>query len=186
MSQSSLLSRDGFLCDQRRPPRGACVCHHSWVFAVLLIWQSSAHAQAVPARATPSLAQMVTTLRGEGVYAFDALEYDAAVANDAAYAALLPICAPTPTTTTAACTGTTQALFSRLRELKTMPISCWDRANSNTACARHRMRWAQPCDGPPLRSMPRRAPWRPDSPTARPPSSTTASPHCASQPALFR
>jgi outer membrane lipase/esterase len=90
----------------------------SWLFAVLLIWLSSAHAQTAPGQPAPSLAQMVTTLRSEGVFQFDGLEYDAAVANDAAYAALLPICTPTPTTTTAACAGNTLALFMRLRELE--------------------------------------------------------------------
>src|ERR1700744_2707043 len=89
-----------------------------WSIAALVMWQSGAFAQAVPGAQAPSLAQMVTTLRGEGVFQFDALEYDAAGANDAAYAALLPICAPTPTTTTAGCTGTAQALFTRLRELE--------------------------------------------------------------------
>jgi outer membrane lipase/esterase len=77
----------------------------------LLLWHVAALAQQQPA---PSLALMVTTLSSEGVYQFDALEYDSAVANDAAYRTLLPICgAPT-----SACSGATQTLFSRLRDLE--------------------------------------------------------------------
>ena len=73
------------------------------------------------AQSAPSLAQMVTTLRQEGIFQFDALEYDAAVANDAAYAHLLPICGSQPAAAAAgstSCTGTTQLLFNQLRALE--------------------------------------------------------------------
>jgi outer membrane lipase/esterase len=79
---------------------------------VALAWHVAAQAQSAP-----SLVQMVTTLTQNGTYKFDALEYDAAVANDAAYARLLPICgAAAPAT--AGCTGNTQTLFNQLRALE--------------------------------------------------------------------
>jgi outer membrane lipase/esterase len=81
----------------------------------LLLWHAAAFAQQQPA---PSLALMVTTLTSQGVYQFDALEYDSAVANDAAYRNLLPICGGPPTSTPTSCTGTTQTLFGRLRDLE--------------------------------------------------------------------
>lgn len=75
------------------------------------------------AQAAPSLVQMVTQLTAEGVFQFDALEFDAAAANDAAYAHLLTICGNAPPATSApsapsACTGATLAIFNRLRQLE--------------------------------------------------------------------
>jgi uncharacterized protein with beta-barrel porin domain len=62
---------------------------------------------------------MVTTLRQEGIYQFDALEYDAAVANDAAYAQLLPVCGTQSTAGAASsCGGATRLLFNQLRALE--------------------------------------------------------------------
>lgn len=66
---------------------------------------------------TPALVDMVNTLSANGTFQFDALERQAAVANDSAYAKLLPVCgaqAQSP----AACVGTTRTLFNRLRELE--------------------------------------------------------------------
>jgi uncharacterized protein YhjY with autotransporter beta-barrel domain len=72
---------------------------------------------------SPALAQTVsgnlTDLVNSGIYAFNGLEIAAARANDAAYAALLPACAPTATGAGAAgCTGNELNLFNRLRELE--------------------------------------------------------------------
>jgi uncharacterized protein YhjY with autotransporter beta-barrel domain len=75
--------------------------------------------QTALAQSAPSLVDMITTLRQQGVYQFDALEYDAAAANDAAYANLLPICGSQATASAAAtCTGTTRLLFNQLRALE--------------------------------------------------------------------
>lgn len=75
--------------------------------------------------ATPALAQTasgnLTDLMNSGLYAFNGLEIAAAHENDAAYAALLPICATNPATgapASAACSGNTLLLFDRLRELE--------------------------------------------------------------------
>ena len=83
-------------------------------FAVLLV---ALFSQGARAQSAPSLATMVTTLRQEGIFQFDALEYDAAVANDAAYGHLLTICGP-QATAPASCAGTTQLLFNQLRALE--------------------------------------------------------------------
>lgn len=77
-------------------------------------WVSQVQAQAQ----APALVNMVNTLSANGVFQFDPLERAAAVANDNAYAKLLPICgqqAQAPATT---CTGNKLTLFSRLRELE--------------------------------------------------------------------
>jgi outer membrane lipase/esterase len=83
------------------------------------IWQGAAYAQTAP-----SLLNMVNTLTSDGVFKFDALERAAAIANDNAYAKLLPLCAGAaqPGTSvsapTAGCTGATLTLYDRLRELE--------------------------------------------------------------------
>jgi uncharacterized protein YhjY with autotransporter beta-barrel domain len=99
----------------------AALCRDGYVyalclFAALLAGSPKASAQQTPA--APSLVNMVTTLSSQGVYQFDALEYDAAAANDAAYKNLLTVCAPASGIPAASCTGTTQILFNRLRDLE--------------------------------------------------------------------
>jgi uncharacterized protein with beta-barrel porin domain len=68
-----------------------------------------------------SLLTMVNTLSSDGVYQFNALDRQAAIANDTAFANLQPLCA-TPTsaapTPSASCTGATLNLYDRLRELE--------------------------------------------------------------------
>jgi uncharacterized protein YhjY with autotransporter beta-barrel domain len=76
-------------------------------------WHASAVAQT--AGETPSLLTMVSTLTDDGVYAFNALAFAAARANDAAYARLLPLCAGAGS---AGCTGATQQLYFQLRALE--------------------------------------------------------------------
>jgi hypothetical protein len=72
-----------------------------------------------PAQAqSPALLDMVNTLSANGVYAFNGLERQAAMANDNAFTKLQPICAPAPKAPTAGCTGPTLTLFNRLRELE--------------------------------------------------------------------
>jgi uncharacterized protein with beta-barrel porin domain len=76
-----------------------------------------AHAQ------SPALVDMVSTLSANGTFQFDALERQAAIANDNAYAKLQPICggngqSEVPTAAATSCTGNTLTLFNRLRELE--------------------------------------------------------------------
>jgi outer membrane lipase/esterase len=73
-----------------------------------------------PEQGPGNLVNALRTLTNEGVFRFDALEFDAAAANDAAYDTLFPLCnapagaAAAPTT----CTGTTATLFAKLRNLE--------------------------------------------------------------------
>lgn len=73
---------------------------------------------------SPAFAQTasgnLTALVSSGIYAYNGLEIAAAKTNDAAYAALLPICGNGGTTTAPAgsCTGNVLNLFNRLRELE--------------------------------------------------------------------
>ncbi len=64
----------------------------------------------------------LTALVDSGLYAYNGLEIAAAKTNDAAYAALLPVCAPVAGIPIAAgngaCTGKTLNLFNRLRDLE--------------------------------------------------------------------
>ena len=95
-----------------KPRRGAL----AWLTAVaLLVCITDAHAQA-----TPSLVEAVTTLTNNGVFQYNGLEFAAAAANDSAYSNLLKICTPAATgaPVSNSCSGPTQALFSRLRELE--------------------------------------------------------------------
>jgi len=64
---------------------------------------------------TPSLLTLVTTLTDENIYQYNALDFAAARADDAAYAALLPICAGA---STAKCTGEALLLYHQLRALE--------------------------------------------------------------------
>jgi uncharacterized protein with beta-barrel porin domain len=89
-------------------------------------WGSCAWGQVVPTAQTPSLLTLVTTYTAEGIYAYNALDFAAASANDAAYKDLLPICAtpagagasaPTAPAGTA-CTGATLQLYNQLRALE--------------------------------------------------------------------
>jgi len=83
-------------------------------FGIILLaalWTRPVQAQ------TPALVDMVNTLSANGTFQFDALERQAAIANDSAYSKLLPVCgaqAQSP----ASCVGTTRTLFNRLRELE--------------------------------------------------------------------
>jgi uncharacterized protein with beta-barrel porin domain len=76
-----------------------------------MLWNGVAGAQSAP-----SLVTMVNTLRADGVYQFDGLEFDAAAADDAAYAALLPKCGRAGTAAT--CAAAQATIFQRLRELE--------------------------------------------------------------------
>jgi outer membrane lipase/esterase len=71
---------------------------------------------------SPAFAQTasgnLTALVDSGIFAYNALEIAAAKTNDAAYAALLPVCAPLATAPGPACTGNVLNLFNRLRELE--------------------------------------------------------------------
>jgi uncharacterized protein with beta-barrel porin domain len=73
-------------------------------------------------QASPVFAQTasgnLTALVDSGIFAYNALEIAAAKTNDAAYAALLPICAPLATAPGPGCTGSVLNLFNRLRELE--------------------------------------------------------------------
>jgi len=98
--------------------RIAAICGVSGI--ALLAWVSCAMAQGTaPGSATgqtPSLVTLVTTETADGVYHYNALEFAAARANDAAYAILLPRC--TGATAATSCTGATQELYDQLRALE--------------------------------------------------------------------
>lgn len=83
---------------------------------VLLMFGAFRTAQAQ----SPALVDMINTLTANGVFQFNGLERQAAIANDSAYSKLLPICSPSPNSPapSAACTGNTLTLFNRLRELE--------------------------------------------------------------------
>jgi outer membrane lipase/esterase len=84
----------------------------------LLSWGSTASAQTAPAPPgqTPSLLTLVTTFTNEGIFDYNALDFAAARANDAAYADLLPICTGAGAATS--CTGAKLQLFNQLRALE--------------------------------------------------------------------
>jgi uncharacterized protein YhjY with autotransporter beta-barrel domain len=103
----------------REPEPGVGMARIVRTFSLVLlmaatIWIQPAHAQ------TAALLDMVNTLSANGVFQFDALERQAAIANDTAYTKLLPICGGAGQTGTApgACTGNTLTLFTRLRQLE--------------------------------------------------------------------
>lgn len=121
--RSSLLSR----CAWRRRKRSAVVI----LPAAALLGLIGLLGRDDPARAQSdsggSLLTMVDTLTSEGVYQFNALEQQAAIANDTAYANLLPACGATtpiesvtsaPTPASPSCSGATLNLFNHLRELE--------------------------------------------------------------------
>jgi uncharacterized protein YhjY with autotransporter beta-barrel domain len=102
-----------------RSTRGAGATRIVRTFALLLllaapIWLRPAHAQ------SPALLDMVNTLTANGTFQFDALERQAAIANDTAYTKLQPICGANATSaaTSGSCTGNTLTLYNRLRELE--------------------------------------------------------------------
>ena len=74
--------------------------------------------------ASPVFAQTasgnLTALVDSGLFTYNGLEIAAAKTNDAAYAALLPVCATNPATGAPppTCNGNVLALFNRLRELE--------------------------------------------------------------------
>ena len=77
-----------------------------------------------------SLLAMVNTLSSDGVYQFDALDRQAAIANDTAFAKLQPLCAttsPAAPVPSASCAGATVNLYDRLRELEIGRASCRER-----------------------------------------------------------
>jgi uncharacterized protein with beta-barrel porin domain len=84
-----------------------------------MVWHGAAHAQTTTGA---SLLDMVNTLSGDGVFQFDALERQAAVANDTAFLKLQPLCRGTQpgaaAVATATCSGPTLTLYNRLRELE--------------------------------------------------------------------
>jgi uncharacterized protein YhjY with autotransporter beta-barrel domain len=68
------------------------------------------------AQSSGSLLEMVNTLTSDGVYQFNALARQAAIANDTAYVNLQPICGSA--TPAPACSGATQSLYDQLRDLE--------------------------------------------------------------------
>ena len=91
------------------------VCKLSVLILLLApCWLPQAQAQSQ----APALVNMVNTLSANGVFQFDPLERAAAVANDNAYAKLLPVCGQQAEAPASTCTGTKLTLFSRLRELE--------------------------------------------------------------------
>ena len=108
----------------RRLPRRIAASFGVLGFAIMG-WGTCAWGQ-VPTAQTPSLLTLVTTYTADGIYAYNALDFAAASANDAAYKDLLPICAtpagagasaPTAPAGTA-CTGATLQLYNQLRALE--------------------------------------------------------------------
>src|SRR5665213_2250851 len=83
------------------------------VVAVVPFWHGSAHAQTAPA-----LLNMVDTFTADGVFKFDALETQAAAANDNAYLKVEKLCGIGGPGATPTCKGPTLTLFNRLRELE--------------------------------------------------------------------
>ena len=66
-----------------------------------------------------SLLTMVNTLTSKGVYQFSALDRQAAIANDAAFASLQAICGTaSPSAPSSSCSGATLNLYDHLRELE--------------------------------------------------------------------
>jgi len=134
--KSDSLGRLALAPRLRRPrARRVGVARIVRTFALLLliggpIWLRPAHAQ------SPALLDMVNTLSANGTFEFDALERQAAIANDNAYAKLQPVCggngqSPAPSAATGGagaaraaaapvggCTGRVLTLFNRLRELE--------------------------------------------------------------------
>src|SRR5579863_3912846 len=106
----------------RRLPRRIAASFGVLGFAIMG-WGTCAWGQ-VPTAQTPSLLTLVTTYTADGIYAYNALDFAAASANDAAYKDLLPICA-TPAAAAGAtahaattCTGATLQLYNQLRALE--------------------------------------------------------------------
>jgi outer membrane lipase/esterase len=86
-------------------------------FALLLVMIGSLRPEPAHGQ-NAALLNMVNTLSANGVYQFNGLERQAAIANDNAFTKLQPLCAPAQTAPAASCTGPTLTLFNRLRELE--------------------------------------------------------------------
>jgi uncharacterized protein YhjY with autotransporter beta-barrel domain len=96
------------------PPRSGVrriVRAFAWLtLAAACAWHATARAQ--------SLLDMVNALGTQGVFQFDALERDAAIANDTAFVKIRALCGLGPQNAAPTCTGATLTLFKRLRELE--------------------------------------------------------------------
>jgi outer membrane lipase/esterase len=79
----------------------------------MLLCQGNARAQTAPAGG--SLVNLVTTMSNSGVFVYDALERQSALANDTAFVNLQSQCGNLQAPS---CTGSTLNLFNRLRELE--------------------------------------------------------------------
>src|SRR5260221_9175945 len=80
----------------------------AWLaLAAACSWHATARAQ--------SLLDMINALGTQGVFQFDALERDAAIANDTAFVKVRALCGLGPQNAAPTCTGTTLTLFKRLR-----------------------------------------------------------------------
>jgi uncharacterized protein YhjY with autotransporter beta-barrel domain len=99
----------------RQPEAAASLARIVRPFALALLLIGSL--RTAPAQ-SGALLDMVNTLSADGVYPFNGLEQQAAIANDNAFTKLQPICAPAQKAPTAGCTGPTLTLFNRLRELE--------------------------------------------------------------------
>lgn len=107
---SAMLNRNNGARQQDTRGRLPGMCGVLVLLVLALARFQSASAQ------TPALQNMVDTLTAQGVFQFDALERQAAIANDRAFSKLLPLCGAQAAP--GACTGNTQTLFNRLRELE--------------------------------------------------------------------
>jgi outer membrane lipase/esterase len=117
--RSSLLSRRA----SRRRNRSAVVILPAAALLGLVGLLGRDDPAAAQSASSGSLLTMVDTLTSDGVYQFNALDQQAAIANDTAYESLLPLCGTTTPVTSApstspSCSGATLNLFDRLRELE--------------------------------------------------------------------
>jgi uncharacterized protein with beta-barrel porin domain len=106
--------------EEHRSTPGCPLSHRVAILALvslaLLGGGLPALAQTAAPGQTPSLLTLVTTFTNEGIYEYNALDFAAARANDAAYADLLPACTGVTAVTT--CTGAKLQLFNQLRALE--------------------------------------------------------------------
>jgi outer membrane lipase/esterase len=122
--RSSLLSS----CAWRRRKRSAVAILPAVALLGLIGLLGRDDPAAGQSASSGSLLTMVDTLTSDGVYQFNALDQQAAIANDTAYASLLPVCGTTtpagsvtsapPTSASSSCSGPTLNLFDHLRELE--------------------------------------------------------------------
>jgi len=114
---------------RRFVPAHAHIALSGVLVLAILGWDSCALAQTAPGAATgqtPSLLTLVTTFTQNNTYAYNALDFAAARANDAAYGDLLPICTGAAT----GCTGATQQLYNQLRALEDNANELLDRGQT--------------------------------------------------------